>query len=179
MVWNPLKLENVFHSEISSSLLLTDLLDTNDNCIKFLSYVHSQNPDFFCPVGYNKELVKREHFIKDKGSIDILIQLKNSIGETVAILIEVKVHDYRSSTRDQIKTYMEAARAQTQSKSVYLIYLTQFTERDITPDFITPGTVVEFNSARTQYGSSICHLSWADFYRFLHGIDLNKPPMSE
>lgn len=117
------------------------------------------------------EYIKREHSYPGKGAIDIYIQLKNQAREEVIILLEVKVHDYLSATRDQIKTYIEAARSSLHNRKAkaYFIYLTQFTGAFFNglDGYKTPGTVVEFNRVKNDYAGAIVHISWNDFYRFL------------
>jgi hypothetical protein len=171
----------IFHSEISSSYLLCQYLDRGVNVRRFLALVHELNPDFIDPAGYEKkENIKREYAYKGKGTVDLRIVLEHPSRRKVVVLVEVKVHDFRSTTRDQIRTYLKAAEEENNppGSDVFIVYLSQFTKRNLVGVAAAsePRTITEFEGAKRDCQSKVAHLAWTDFYRLL---DEPGEPMPE
>jgi len=143
----------IFHSETSSSYLLMRYLNRGVNALRFVALVHALDPDFLDPAGFTQGEVEREYFYKDQGSVDLRIPLAHPSGRKAVVLVEVKVHDQASATRDQIGTYFKAEQGAT-GADVYFVYLTQFTRRSLEGAGVRkePRTLTEFGRAKREFG---------------------------
>jgi len=158
----------IFHSETSSSYLLMRYLNRGVNALRFVALVHALDPDFLDPAGFTQGEVEREYFYKDQGSVDLRIPLAHPSGRKAVVLVEVKVHDQASATRDQIGTYFKAEQGAT-GADVYFVYLTQFTRRSLEGAGVRkePRTLTEFGRAKREFGFRVAHLAWQDCHGLL------------
>jgi hypothetical protein len=155
----------LFHSEISSSYLIHDIFKRHDEIAR--EFLRN-----FLGIEIRDETIsiEREHNYKGKGSIDLFIRFNNGDRET-HILVEVKVHDYKSATPGQIQRYYNAAKEAFPEADVYFIYLTQFNEVDtpIANDISTPPTIKEFNKSKNLLDENkLAHICWESFHDFLN-----------
>jgi hypothetical protein len=149
----------IFHSEISSSHLLFDILDKHkDVAATFLRA--------FYGLDAKNILVFREKSYPRKGSIDLFITF-NVNDHRCALLIEAKVHDYSSVTDYQISTYYNAVREDQNYDEIYFIYLTQFNDKTEFGDAAQPKSLVEATRGRDLIGERFLHLTWIDVHTFL------------
>jgi hypothetical protein len=155
----------LFHSEISSSYLIHEIFNRHDDIAReFLKK--------FLGIELSTETVsiEREHNYKGEGSIDLFIRFNSRDRET-HVLIEVKVHDYKSATKGQIPRYYNAAKEAFPEAEVYFIYLTQFNEVDtpLASDISTPPTIEEFNRSKNILDErKLTHICWDSFHEFLN-----------
>ena len=160
-----LKYTPLFHSEISSSYLIHEIFNEHDEIAReFLKK--------FLGIEITNETVsiKREHNYKGEGSIDLFIRFNSRDRET-HVLIEVKVHDYKSATKGQIPRYYHAAKEAFPEADIYFIYLTQFNEVDtpIANDISTPPTIEEYNRSKNIIDKQkLKHICWESFHEFLN-----------
>lgn len=162
--YNGLKLTPLFWSEISSSYLVKVILEEQDDIAKdFINKFLDLEVD-----GAIK--INREQPLLDKGSIDILINFESK-GINTYVLVEVKVHDYASATRGQIKTYYSAALDKFKEADIYFIYLTQFNRNNFPAEgFESPMTIIEFEDAEKnvgRYKNRLKHVSWQEWSSFI------------
>jgi hypothetical protein len=160
-----LKYTPLFHSEISSSHLLHDIFENHKNIsIAFLNHflkLKLKNMDIH---------VKRERNYPGEGSIDLFFSLENE-GQTIHVLLEVKVHDYLSAKKGQIQRYYDAARRELADGDVYFIYLTQFNQNNQPDSAKTtpPPTIGMFNESRDPSNEEMLkHVNWIEFHNFLN-----------
>lgn len=156
-------LEPLFHSEISSSYLVYDLLKKNQQIARaFLEWVLG--------VDFPGEVtVSREKPYPGKGTVDLYFTAELDDGSKARVLVEVKVHDYLSATLGQLETYYRAA-LEEKADDVYLVYLTQLNEKHFSKDWgaAEPNTIKEFEGIqRVKKTACFRHISWHDFYRFI------------
>jgi len=115
--------------------------------------------------------IHREFVLLNKGSADLMIEgVKNS--NSVYIVIEVKIHDYASAAREQIRDYFSAALEKFDKSSVYFMYLTEFNCANFSSgqQIITPPTLEVFDYSRKnagKYQDSIVHVNWQQVHDFL------------
>ena len=159
-----LKYTPLFHSEISSSYLLHDVFIHHKNIVTaFLNR--------FLKIGLADEeiSIEREHNYKGDGSIDLFIRFTFK-GRETHVLIEVKVHDYTSATRDQITRYYNAAQKTSRDADVYFVYLTQFNKNNQprTDNISIPPTIEVFDRSKNLLdGKKLTHVNWEEFHEFL------------
>lgn len=159
------KLTPLFWSEISSSYMIQDIFKNHkDIAMKFINKFLGLN------AGNNIE-IHREKPLINKGTIDLLIQFENN-GIKTDVLMEVKVHDYASATKGQIKTYYDAALEEFNESEVYFIYLTQFSKNNFCSEdpISIPETIEEFENSKKELGRNqgkIIHINWGEFHDFI------------
>jgi hypothetical protein len=163
-----LKYTPLFHSEISSSYLLQYLFDNHKELvIPFLNEFLELNLSF---EKVSEVSIEREHFYFDQGSIDLFIRFKDN-GHETHVLIEVKVHDYKSAKKGQIERYYDADTITLDEKGkTYFIYLTQFNDknRPTTDDISTPPTIEVFEASKARLrNKNLRHVNWEEFHKFL------------
>ena len=101
--YDGLKFKPLFHSEISSRFLVFEIFNNHNEIAKsFLSQFLN-----WIITDVNISIVRERNY-KGKGSIDLFINFEED-GIKTHVLIEVKVHDYLSAAKGQIRTYYEAA----------------------------------------------------------------------
>lgn len=172
--YDGLKLRPLFYSEISSSFMIYEIFDNNNEIAKeFLK-------SFFGITIDGKIAVVREKNYPGKGSIDVFLSFSINGVKSVA-LIEVKVHDYLSVSPDQIRIYHEAAKEELGNDNIYFIYLTQFNRKNISSEteIAFPDSIREFEESKKKLqlpDGKIKHVSWEEFHKF---IDSYKNTLSE
>lgn len=155
------KLTPIFWSEISSSYVLYEILKTHPDILSGFVKKYLDITGTFS--------ISREKPYAD-GTVDIFI--KNG---TNHILLEIKVHDYRSSTPGQISTYFQSALNTDEDVVISFIYLTQFTQNAFDQilgkeNIKKPPSITEHERAQDsliKYRDRIRHISWPEIYGFL------------
>lgn len=150
----------LFHSEISSSYILYDIFKNHEQII-----VHFIKDHFILLP--EKITIERERKYSGEGSIDIFVEFMIT-GKKYALLIEVKVHDYKSAKDGQISTYYNAVIEDGVYDSVYFIYLTQFTEQNDFTNIATPKTIDEAKNGKELIKERFSHISWEQLHVFLN-----------
>lgn len=180
-------LDPLFHSEISSSYLLFDLLESNQDAIPLLLEKWFNLPKDEIRVG----LIKKERMFPGKGALDLYIKFSDGSGERNTLVFEIKVHDYLSATEGQIEKYYNAVIADYEDydaakEKVFFVYLTQFTERDDFEGSTEPKTIREAKNAKKLMEDNFIHISWSEMYEVIEDycknlteeqqlmLDLNK-----
>ncbi|MBO1223883.1 MAG: PD-(D/E)XK nuclease family protein [Candidatus Scalindua sediminis] len=162
--YDGLKFKPLFHSEISSSFLVCEIFNNHKEIAKsFLNHFLNLN------IRHVNISIVRERNYKGKGSIDLFLTFENNGIET-HVLIEVKVHDYLSATKGQIRTYYEAALGELIEGDVYFIYLTQFNNnnRPNSSNIALPPTIQEFEDSQNDLGENkLTHVNWKEFHDFI------------
>lgn len=160
---NYLNFTPLFYSEVSSSFMLNEALQNSSIADDFVGSITGLKPEGTCSV-------YREKRIGDAGSIDVLIDTRLA-GREAVLLVECKVHDYVSTTRDQLSRYYENAREVYPGKDIYLIYLTQFTEASIddASGLLRPPTLEEFERTKrlAENHERLFHVSWDDVHAII------------
>jgi len=159
-----IKLEPLFYSEINSSFILKSVLEEDKIASDFIKH--------FLGIEVTVLTVSREQPYTDVGSIDLFIRFKDARDRKCALIIEVKVHDYLSATKDQINRYYEAVTNDNKYQDVYLIYLTQFNDKNLqVADSISrPNTLTNFESLLSAYPNKsdhFEHINWIEVHTFL------------
>ncbi|MBC8551732.1 MAG: PD-(D/E)XK nuclease family protein [Candidatus Brocadiales bacterium] len=153
----------LFHSEISSSYLIHEIFNRHDVIAReFLkSFLGIE-------LSTEKVSIEREHSYYPSGSIDLFIRFEFK-GRETHVLIEVKVHDYLSASKEQIIRYYDAARKTLDEGDIYFIYLTQFNKKNQpNPDNVSkPPTIEVFEESKDKLGENLIHASWQEFHDFL------------
>ena len=163
------KLNPLFWSEISSSYMIRDIFANHKEVAK--KFVHKFLNLDTEGIADNNIDIKREKRYEGKGHIDLFLSFKKN--KVINILIEVKVHDYASATKGQIKTYYDAALEEVNKEAeVYFIYLTQFNKDNFSSDnsMLLPPTIEEFEDAQkvlAENRSKLQHVSWEEFHDFV------------
>jgi hypothetical protein len=163
-----IKLEPLFYSEINSSFILkTVLVEKNiaSDFIKQFLGLSATNID----VNREKETKKDDIVV---GSIDLLISFYDDMNRKCALIIEVKIHDYLSATKDQIIRYYDALSSTKEYHDIYLMYLTQFNERNLSvnDEVSRPNTISNFQSLLAENPSKsgqFKHINWIEMHKFL------------
>ena len=161
--YDGLKLKPLFYSEISSSLMVSEIFQYH----KIISKEFIKNL-FGLTIDKDITVIKEKNY-PHQGSIDIFLSF-NSKGKKVNILIEVKVHDYLSVKPGQIITYYEAAKEELGSDNVYFIFLTQFNKNNFSSksEVIEPNSIREFEESKKKIpDKKIKHINWEEFHRFI------------
>lgn len=153
----------IFHSEISSSYMLYEILKSDKEIAnKFISELLEKPVDKELKIHREKKL--------STGSIDLFIETRIS-GRDSKILIECKVHDYLSATPNQITRYYESALDQFPDNDIYFIYLTQFTKENISgfPELSRPPTLDEFDRATksVKQHERLFHKNWISAHEII------------
>lgn len=172
---NYLNFTPLFYSEVSSSFMLYEALQNSRIADDFVGKITGLESEGSCSV-------YREKRIADAGSIDLLVETRLS-GRDAVLLVECKVHDYVSTTRDQLSRYYENARDLYQEKDIYLIYLTQFTAASIDEEsgLQRPPTLDEFDRTKriAENHERLFHVSWDDVHAILAiSVDELSPELS-
>ena len=160
------RLTPLFWSEISSSYMLHDVFSNHqDIAVAFIKK--------FIGIDLDKiNKIHREFVLLNKGSADLMIEgIKGST--SVYILIEVKIHDYASATKEQIRDYFSAALEKFDKSSVYFMYLTEFSSANFTlgQQIVTPPTLEVFDYSRKnagKYQDNLVHVNWQQVHEFLN-----------
>lgn len=162
--YNGSKFRAIFHSELSSSFILYEIFNNHKNITKeFL------NQFLKIEIDHTNIHVRREKNYPGKGAIDVFFSFEYQEKE-VHVLLEVKVHDYFSVTKGQIKTYYEAAQEELGIGTIYFIYLTEFTTNNFpkNENIGPPATLQEFeDSQQSLKNENLAHISWEDFHEFI------------
>lgn len=169
-----LKYTPLFHSEISSSYLLKAIFHEHGIIVRaFL------NKFLGLKLSDEKVHVKRENNYEGHGSIDLFMKFEHK-GQETHVLVEVKVHDFKSAKKDQIETYYNAAKNAHKYADIYFIYLTQFNKNSNLEDdnITTPQTIKYFDNSKNKIDEKkLSHVSWTEFHEFL-GQYLEKDILS-
>ena len=161
--YDGLKLKPLFYSEISSSLMVSEIFQYH----KIIAKKFIKNL-FGLTIDKDITVIKEKNY-PHQGSIDIFLSF-NSKGKKVNILIEVKVHDYLSVKPGQIITYYEAAKEELGSDNVYFIFLTQFNKNNFSSEstITLPGSIKEFeDSTKIIPENKLKHINWEEFHSFI------------
>lgn len=167
---NYLNFKPIFHSEVSNSYILYEVLQADKQIAsKFISSIIKKE--------VNGEIkVNRETRIADSGNIDLFIETRID-GKDAKILIECKVHDYISTTSNQIFRYYDSATSIYPNHDIYFIYLTQFSEQNIISfsEISTPPTIDEFKNAQrtVNQNDKLFHCNWLEIHNIFRN-DLDK-----
>ena len=159
-----IKLTPLFYSEITSSYLLYTVFQDKNITGDFIK----------CFLGIKATVneVHREKSYKTIGSIDLFISFSDTAKRECALIIEVKVHDFLSATKDQTFRYYNAVSKDTQFDEVYLIYLTQFNNKNFSEhdQIERPSTIPEFEKLTTKYPhkkNHFRHVNWMELHDFI------------
>jgi len=165
--FNGISLTPLFHSEITSSYLLRNILRSGTIAKEFIK--HFLNIDAFVL----EEDVNREKWYDGSGSIDLFIQFTDEQNHKCVLLIEVKVHDYLSVTKGQLERYHKAVYERENFDKIYIAYLTQFNSNNfilnIDNNITKPPTLTEFEEFIRKYKETdkFFHLNWEEVHDFI------------
>lgn len=162
-----ISLTPLFHSEITSSYLLRNILRSGTIANEFIKQFLGIEATVI------EEDVNREKWYEGSGSIDLFIQFTDMQQRKCVLLIEVKVHDYLSVSKGQLERYYKVVKADGKFYEIYFVYLTQFSLNNFTPDIgknITkPPTLAEFEEfiKRNSEIGKFFHLNWEEVHDFI------------
>jgi hypothetical protein len=172
------QLNPLFWSEISSSYMIHNIFQKHkelarDFITKFLEVDKER-------IDLNRLSVQREKNYPGEGHIDVFIAVEKEF----SVLIEVKVHDYRSTRPEQLITYYKAALENLKNegfKSIYLVFVTQFTRDNFgePSGYNLPPTIDEFEATQgslPEYSKNMRHISWDELHSFIkdHYLQLTE-----
>jgi hypothetical protein len=112
------------------------------------------------------KITVHNEYSSGKGPIDLVIKFNVNNSKCV-LLIEVKVHDDSSVTKDQIKRYYDAISESRKFDEIYFIYLTQFNRDTDFTNSAEPKSLAEADRGKKHIGEEFLHLTWKDVHAFL------------
>jgi hypothetical protein len=164
---NGLNLTPLFHSEITSSYLLKEVLSSGNIAKRFIQHFLNVEATVI------QRDVNREKWFEGSGSIDLYIKFTDNQKKNCVLIIEVKVHDYLSATKGQLDRYYKAVMENDHFDDIYIVYLTQFNVRNFTlsidNNITKPPTLTEFADFAKNHlnNEKFFHLTWNEFHEFL------------
>jgi hypothetical protein len=166
MSYDGRRLNYLFNSERTSSFFLFDIFRKNKAVAKdFIKECFHLDAD---------KIAVHNEYSTGKGPVDLVIKFNVNSSKCI-LLIEVKVHDDSSVTKDQIIRYYDAILDSRKFDKIYFIYLTQFNRDDDFTNSAEPKSLAEAKRGKEHIGEKFLHKTWNDVHAFLeyHKSKLN------